>query len=123
MPLPALIEAVDIAMGAKVPTSGIFRYMCGVVKRRMADLDASTQAQLARATDPFECEHSVNLGLGQIAQLYNWPHQNTKDCGLHDALAVAYMRDPHRLIEALVDGIPEGNSFSAYMHQRMSWVA
>lgn len=80
LPLVALVEAVDIAMGAKVPRERVFVYMCGVVKRRLSELDATTAAEVSPGPEPASTE----------------PHE----CGFMD---YAYADEGHRLLSDVVD--------------------
>lgn len=43
LPIEALLQAVDIAMGARVPGYRVYRYLCGVVRNMMAELNRAAQ--------------------------------------------------------------------------------
>ncbi len=48
LPMPVLIECVDLAMGnAKVRSDNVFRYMCGVAWNRVSELQAAAKAAVA----------------------------------------------------------------------------
>lgn len=131
LPIETLIESVDIAMGSRIPAYRVFRYLCGIVKRRLAELVADARDDFGQTSTAsaaaFSCHHNDYnlLATVPVHPMAGWPHTREVECGLDDAQFLTYVRDPMRLLEAVVDGFRETTpgDLSAAQVNANRWVA
>jgi hypothetical protein len=126
LPIETLVESIDIAMGSRVPGYRVWRYFYGVVKRRLAELDADARREFTESIAPepsqWRCDCpaiDVSRVLG-LTRRWTWPHQAETDCWKQFVAIDAYSKDPHHLLEAVIDGR------EPFMHENLRnllWVA
>lgn len=100
LPLPLLLDCVDIAMGRKIRADNVFNYMCGVAWNRVAEIDEAARASIGEPSQPETAPPTDDLedrladilvaGIGetQLVELCGTAAEELRETGHNDPSAL-----------------------------------